>query len=118
MNLCKKLPLTKICEDNGIRLCEFSENKDLLEHCGLDYTSYGGGFAIMVNGKPYIFFDESRPEWELRHTVAHEVAHILLGHLDYRQINGRLPEYAEDEANTFAAAIMVQDLLAAYGENA
>lgn len=39
------------------------------------------GITIEIDGKPYIVFDDAEPVPVCRFTVAHELGHILLGHM-------------------------------------
>ena len=63
------------------------------------YTDWG--FTIYVNGRYFIFYDDSIKIASQRFTIAHEMGHIVLSHFEsnYRQI--------EMEANMFAARVLM-----------
>lgn len=72
---------------------------------------------MMVGDTPLIIFDDTRPRFEQRYIVAHELAHLLLGHLSFRN-DWKYPEQMESEANIFAAVLMANDILCRYGVEA
>lgn len=112
--------LNQVCKDYGIRIFDYNDQTEalsrlnLLEHVSGPEAS--NGFAFLFKGEPVILFDGGREKTEVRYTIAHELGHIILGHLSYRNKGGKMPEYAEMEANCFAAAIIANDILAGYGE--
>lgn len=89
--------LSSICKRNGIILYPMKEN--ITKRFGI-FRTPGVGCAMSVNGKPVIMYDGEAGEWEQRFIIAHELGHILFGHL-------RSPEAENNEleANTFAAVI-------------
>lgn len=89
--------LSSICRDNGIVLCSLKEN--ITKSFGITEMQ-GQGCAMLVNGKPVIMYDEEVGEWEQRFIVAHELGHVLFGHL-----RNPKAEHNELEANTFAAVL-------------
>lgn len=108
----KKVSFKQVCNDYGIRLCSFQSAEKYMKMVGLD-PSKSSGYAVYQN-RPIILFDDERPIEEVRFTVAHELGHILLGHLSYRQENGEIPEWAEREADTFAAVFIANEILCRY----
>lgn len=81
--------LTTIIERIGIIIvpCKFNTEK-------LD------GFSIIVNGKPpVVYVNQDMPWCRIRFTLAHELGHIVLGHVPGPNI--------EDEANDFASAFLL-----------
>lgn len=89
--------LSSICRDNGIVLCPLKEN--ITKSFGITEMQ-GQGCAMSVNGKPVIMYDGEAGEWEQRFIVAHELGHVLFGHL-----RNPKAEHNELEANTFAAVL-------------
>ncbi len=76
---------------------------------GITFKATDGTYVIL-------FRDGCRTE-ETRFTIAHELGHILLGHLDYRQsVYDQYPDFAESEANYFAVALFTHDLIRKYGK--
>lgn len=112
------IDLNQICEDYGIKLFKYSNPRisAIMEDLKLPTTS--SGYAIVAKNGPAILYDDRRSEQDIRFTVAHELGHILLGHLDYRQKAGKMPEFAEKEADTFAVMLIIHDILCRYGMEA
>ena len=101
------LQVSDIASKLNIGLYKYSQNKELLIKSGLSYLMQAKGFAYMSPvGKLMIFFDDSQSRQEIRYTIAHELGHILLGHVDSRNPRGRLLEPSnpklEREADSFA----------------
>ena len=107
------IKLSQICKDNGIILATYKGAQEMIDLLRLnDMTCGNAGFAFNSGNHKYILFDDSRPETEVRFTVAHELAHHLLGHLDYRSEEARKhPQYMEVEANLFASTIIANDVI-------
>lgn len=113
----KKVDINRICGDYGIRTCSYSANPKLVKKIGLDSMGTTGISFRASDGTPVILFDDSRPLLETRFTAAHELGHILLGHLDYRKsLKDAYPAFAESEANYFAVSMLVYDLIRQYGD--
>lgn len=68
------------------------------------------GVSMLVEGHPRILIARDRPAARQRFTVAHELGHILLGHVGkYRLVNrepSRGDNPIEQAANVFAARIL------------
>lgn len=112
-----KIDLNKICKDYGIRACSYESNKNIIKMIGLDPLAQPGIAFKTTDGTPVILFRDGRPDLETRFTVAHELGHILLGHLDYREsFYGKYPDFAESEANYFAVSILTHDIICKYGQ--
>ena len=103
------MSLIKICEDFGIqvRACRPEQQKMMEKFSGFHFSS---GVATISDDKPYILCDDSRPREEVRYIIAHELGHILLGHLSFRKESGGYAPYMETEANIFAAVLLAHDL--------
>lgn len=73
-------------------------------------TDGNDGETFMANGKPVILVSEGSPPARQRFTAAHELGHILLGHLGRYQLVNREPEPSdnpiEQEANVFASRLL------------
>lgn len=76
-----KINFNKVCKDYGIRACSYSDNPKLVKKIGLDSMETAGISFRASDGTPVILFDDSRSPIEIRFTAAHELGHILLGHL-------------------------------------
>ncbi len=102
--------LNDICKDENIKLIEFTDEfgKILTGNT----NTVGEGRAVAQGNKKYIFFDNSAQIWEKRFTVAHEIAHHLLGHL--RPNTTITHQNMENEANIFASVITAMLLFKEY----
>ncbi len=110
----RRADLNAICKDYGIKVTTFAEKIDLGELKPHTPQKYGG-LAMMIDGHPLIIIDDTIPPLEQRYVAAHELGHILLGHLTFRSDNGKPPQCAEDEARLFAAVMVANDLICRYG---
>lgn len=72
--------------------------------------SVSDGLSAMVDGKPHIFVSSLCSVQRQRFTAAHELGHVLLGHLGRVDLVNREPSSkdkpAEQEANVFASRIL------------
>lgn len=91
----------------------YARSYDVLKLTGLDaITQETDGFCINLDGKYHIFYDDTLPVPRQRFTIAHEIGHIVLGHVPdgsrtrrNREISARdRPE--ETQANQFAARLL------------
>ena len=68
------------------------------------------GYSCMIGGKPYIFVNNKAYEPRQRFTVAHELGHILLGHVGKYELVNREPTLndnpIEHAANIFASRLL------------
>lgn len=87
--------LADACKANEIPVIPIT---DKVKDCLKLPKAPGAGYATMLGGRPVIFYDKDVGLWEQRFTIAHELGHVLFGHL-------RRPEasHNELEANVFAA---------------
>lgn len=90
----------ELCRSLGIRV---------ITHAG-EIDSCGDGKAGIVDGQPIIFVNaETSPERQ-RFTIAHEVGHILLGHVGEYKLVNREPSPEdnpiEQAANVFASRLL------------
>lgn len=105
--------ITRICEDNGIRLMDATDEfLDIIGICGKKRESAKDGLAFKYKGVPYIAINPDAGFYEQFFTAAHELGHILLGHLDGSVNN---PTVQENEANSFAGAMLALRIFEDYG---
>lgn len=64
------------------------------------------GLAVLSKGKFYIIYNEKDNLQERRFTAAHEIGHILLGHLFSNPISQQEKEIREQEADIFATFLL------------
>lgn len=68
----------------------------------------GGGIAAKSGGEYVVCVDGNAPPHKKEFIAAHELAHILLGHLD-GDMDERQRERAEREAELFAVVLMAMN---------
>lgn len=74
----------------SVKLCEYGDNEGLLRRHHLDPLLEAAGFAYAnPDGRLLIFFNEKDSRQQLRFTIAHELGHILLGHVGPELPRGR-----------------------------
>ena len=105
----ERLPvdLTHICRQLGVRVRRFEDARSLpeaaLQTDGLTFYSWG---------KPVILYNQDKPPARIRFTIAHELGHLVLGHVapGQRTTVNREPSPADDPvetaANQFAARLL------------
>lgn len=104
---------SEICKYYGWILADYKTGSKSIELLGLSQmTKKTDGFCTVTDSYVYIFFDGSLPAGRQRFTVAHEIGHLILGHVgrgtvtvENREPNGS--ERAEEQqANQFAARLL------------
>ncbi len=92
----KKFSIVDICEQIGIKVKSSSLQDNKV------------GICLMNKDQPYILIDPKfKSVTYKRFTIAHELGHILLGHLDC----SKKPENIEQEADDFATDIIAHGYL-------
>ena len=85
-----------LCKALGIKLMEGDIPQD--------------GYSTMVNGVPYIVVNQNLLNTRKRFTVAHELGHIVLGHVGRYELVNREPDPKdnpiEQAANVFASRLL------------
>lgn len=107
-----KVDLGKLCAGYGIRAVPYRTAWQLICDCGLEQLANDtAGFCFFLDDQYIILYDSSRPILEVRFTVAHELGHIVLGHLSFRSgVLEKLHDSAEQEADAFAARLLADEL--------
>lgn len=103
--------ISDICLSYGINIYNYSKNAELISKLKANELKIGNdGFTTIVNGKPIIFFDDSKSPQRSRFTIAHELGHILLGHVGLYDLINREPSSEdnpiEQAANVFASRLL------------
>ena len=99
--------LNKICKKLGVRVYRYESLKSF--PAWLQRTD---GAVFFQNGDPVILYDQSKSVGRIRFTVAHELGHLVLGHIvpGQRTTVNREPEPTdhpvETAANQFAARLL------------
>ncbi|MCL2082211.1 MAG: ImmA/IrrE family metallo-endopeptidase [Oscillospiraceae bacterium] len=99
--------LHDICRNESIALNCISKEK-------LREMKSRGGFALGKGEDKRIFVDENIWGWEACHIIAHEVGHVLMGHLDSSEVSD---DRKEQEARYFAGALMALMVFHQYYNN-
>ena len=90
----------QICKRLGIRVVQLREPR----------AEAGDGYSCIIEGVPYICIASDAPHARRRFTVAHELGHILLGHVGKHRLVNREPSPDDDPieqaANVFAARLL------------
>lgn len=109
--------LDDICKTYGVRVRFYEVGKDALKGLHLEEAGVRtAGLACCVHDPPVIFFGSSRSYMEVLFTAAHELCHIMLGHLSFRQALGLGPPgSSEREADAFAVQLLANGLRSHWG---
>ncbi len=109
----KGISLNKICRDFGIRIFSYQGEPEFLKALHLEeHAKYSDGFALYSHGIPIILFNEERPPDRIRRVVAHELGHLVLGHLTHRLVFWQVnTSNSEREADIFAMMLLADELL-------
>ncbi len=109
------IDLKRICKDYGVRIIPYDAASEIMEKIGLAAPD-AGGYAMSVGELRIIVYDPKRPAEEMRYTIAHELGHILLGHVSFRGSCKGIPQrLLEEEANIFASVLIANDIYSRYG---
>ncbi len=109
--------LCKIIKGHNITLKSYENAQIIFGILRLhDVALQTDGFTTIILGVPCIFYDNSKPIPRQRFTIAHELGHILLGHLTGSSVlcrclsrwNGEQgePSPLEAQANIFASRLL------------
>lgn len=110
----RELPVkvVKICRELGIAVFSYEKGHPIIERFNLfGHAAQTDGFTIFPD-EPTIFYDGSMPASRCRFTIAHELGHLVLGHIRQGQITAVNREPApgdgpnETAANQFAARLL------------
>lgn len=105
--------MNPICHHYGWRLVSYKRGRNTIEKIGLrDMLDQTDGFCIVQGGQYYIFYNETMPHQRQRFTIAHEIGHIILGHVSNGQCTriNREPDPNDDPAETQANQIAARIL--------
>ena len=104
---------SEICRHYNWVLADYIDGKRSIELLGLsELREKTDGFCAVTENHVYIFYDSSLAVGRQRFTVAHEIGHLILGHVGpgTATVENREPTGAEREeelqANQFAARLL------------
>lgn len=114
---CKtdRLPvnLNNICHALKIRVFSYEKGAKIIEQTKIEQAVHRtDGVTFFIRETPVILYDEKKPPQRARFTIAHEVGHIILGHVGPGEITtaNREPQpgdaQEETAANQFAARLL------------
>ena len=95
-----ELPINtvKVCAELGIKLHYYEP------------TDESDGMSCYINGVPHIFVSSAVSPERRRFTIAHEIGHIILGHVGKYELINREPSSTdnpvEQAANVFASRLL------------
>lgn len=105
--------LSAICRHYNWVLADYINGKQSIELLGLsELKGKTDGFCAATENHIYIFYDSSLPVGRQRFTIAHEIGHLMLGHVGpgMATVENREPTGTEREeetqANQFAARLL------------
>lgn len=88
----------QLCKQMGIQMRYYTPEDD------------NDGFSTIINNCPWIFVSEQASPERQRFTAAHELGHILLGHVGHYELVNREPSQKdnpiEQAANVFASRLL------------
>ena len=111
----RELPVkvSKICGAYGVTLRSYQAGEPLIQALGLTaQCDVSDGFTVRSGGRCYVFYNAEQAPGRVRFTIAHELGHVLLGHLgegEHTVYNREpSPEDAPEEhtANVFASRLL------------
>lgn len=113
-NVCTlPVSMSKIFRAEGIPIGRYCDNAAQIRQGGLGWLMDNDGFTIRNSaGQIYVYYNEQCTPQRIRFTLAHELGHIVLGHLESKQysLRNREPlderDPAERDANVFASRLL------------
>lgn len=114
---CKieRLPvdLNLICRTLGVRTASYQSAEALIRRRNLsDIITYSDGLSLFAEDTPIVLYNKACSPERIRFTVAHELGHIVLGHVSPGTVTtaNREPSPNDDPqetaANQFAARLL------------
>lgn len=107
------IDLNTICRKLKIRVMTYGQSSGMIEQADLGQAVHlTDGMTFYAGKTPFILFEERVPSARARFTIAHELGHIILGHVrpgEVTTVNREPdPEDAPEEraANQFAARLL------------
>ena len=104
--------ISEICRSEGILVRSFGQSRELIRALGFEKsTQENDGFAVIIEGRGYIFYNEACSHQRQRFTVAHELGHFASGDVgEMPTLRNREPSEAdadsEHKANVIAARLL------------
>ena len=111
----RELPVkaSRICGAYGVTLRSYQAGAPLIRELGLEaQCGTSDGFTVCSGGRCYVFYNMEQSAGRVRFTIAHELGHVLLGHLGdgehtvYNREPSPADAPAEHTANVFASRLL------------
>lgn len=97
--------LNIICEKLGVNVYTYQRAESILSKTGLTkLTQDTDGMTFLIGEKPIIMYDPIRYAPRIRFTIAHELGHLILGHVSKGQCTVMNREPAPNDAPEEMAA--------------
>lgn len=75
--------INQIIKQSGWEIYSYRDASDIIESFGLrDMVEKNDSFASYISNRIIIFYDDNISQLDFPHVLAHEIGHIVLGHLD------------------------------------
>jgi len=111
----RELPVkvSRICRGYGVTLRSYQVGAPLIRELGLEaQCDISDGFTVRSGDRCYVFYNMEQPPGRVRFTIAHELGHVLLGHLGdgehtvYNRESSSEDAPEEHTANVFASRLL------------
>ena len=111
----RELPVkvSRICRGYGVTLRSYQVGAPLIRELGLEaHCDISDGFTVRSGDRCYVFYNMEQPPGRVRFTIAHELGHVLLGHLGdgehtvYNRESSSEDALEEHTANVFASRLL------------
>lgn len=99
--------LAKVINHYGIYLIKYSDSDYINKHS----SPTEDGYSRLMDNKPVIYYNDNKPIHRIRFTIAHEIGHILLGHLSEGETLHRNTEQDSSDPKEQQANVFARDLL-------
>ena len=105
--------VSRICRGYGVTLRSYQVGAPLIRELGLEaQCDISDGFTVRSGDRCYVFYNMEQPPGRVRFTIAHELGHVLLGHLGdgehtvYNRESSSENAPEEHTANVFASRLL------------
>lgn len=105
--------VSRICRRYGVTLRSYQVGAPLIRELGLEaQCDISDGFTVRSGDRCYVFYNMEQPPGRVRFTIAHELGHVLLGHLGdgehtvYNRESSSEDALEEHTANVFASRLL------------
>lgn len=110
---CLPVSLNTICHKLKIRVLTYSKGAKIIEVARISQAAHRtDGMTFYMQSTPVVLYDDRKSPQRAKFTVAHEVGHIILGHVKpgYFTVANRDPHPSdapeEQAANQFASRLL------------